>query len=788
MTRPFCLALLRAPLHRLLLIALFLAHAMAATPAAAATTAATFSRSDFPILGNNHVAADFNGDGRLDLAGAGGTAVKVQLATGEATFAAAVSWPVASSSQDLVAGDFNGDGRVDLAVSINDPAVGLSLLIGNGDGSFQAPLNFPNTSGFDSPTIVATDLDNDGRLDVVIGHQIACYTAPCRVARTITVMLGTGNGGFQPARDIDIGVETAKIAVGDFNRDGRKDLAIASSRARVTIMLGNGDGSFVQQPTLTLIAENNLGMDATDVDVADFNRDTFEDLVVAVALNGSRTAILTGNGDGTFRMPPLLITEPNLRIPQYQAVGDYNGDGFPDLALSLADGSNGVFEILNGNGDGTFQAARLYFPPPDRSSVGGISLISAQLTSDTRPDLVLVIGGASISTAVFVNTTGSTPPPAPAAPTLLSPANDASPSQPVSFDWSDVANATSYEIQVDDSSTFGAPFRALQTVNVSQATIGSLPSGVRLWWRVRARNSAGVAGPFSSARRFTARAVASPPALSTIAVNPTSVVGGQQAQGSVTLTSAAPSGGALVSLSSSNAGAVMLPPNVTVAAGATSAAFSIATAAVAAATQVTINGTYGDATRSATLAVLPAAGPAELSALSVNPASVTGGATSQGSVTLSAAAPEGGFAVALSSSGSAATPPGSVSVAPGASSASFAIATTAVSAATSVTITASAAGATRTAILSVTPPAQTAILTLTASGRSGERVTSSPAGINVPVGSTGAASFPGGTSITLSATNGRDVIWSGACSSGGNKTRSCRFTITGNATVGANVQ
>ena len=77
---------------------------------------------------------------------------------------------------------------------------------------------------------------------------------------------------------------------------------------------------------------------------------------------------------------------------------------------------------------------------------------------------------------------------------------------------------------------------------------------------------------------------------------------------------------------------------------------------------------------------------------------------------------------------------------------------------------------------------------MTATGRSGERVTSSPAGISVAVGSTGAASFPTGTSITLSATNGRDVVWSGACSSGGTKTQSCTFTLGANASVTANVQ
>jgi hypothetical protein len=90
--------------------------------------------------------------------------------------------------------------------------------------------------------------------------------------------------------------------------------------------------------------------------------------------------------------------------------------------------------------------------------------------------------------------------------------------------------------------------------------------------------------------------------------------------------------------------------------------------------------------------------------------------------------------------------------------------------------------------LTVTPPGQAVTLTVTATGRSGERVTSSPAGINVSVGTTGSASFNTGTSITLSVTNGRDAIWSGACSSGGNKTKTCTFTLNANATVTSNVQ
>ena len=135
-----------------------------------------------------------------------------------------------------------------------------------------------------------------------------------------------------------------------------------------------------------------------------------------------------------------------------------------------------------------------------------------------------------------------------------------------------------------------------------------------------------------------------------------------------------------------------------------------------------------------------------------------------------------------------ATVPASVTVAAGATSATFTVSTTSVTASTVVTITASAGSVTRTAALTVTPPGQTATLTVTATGRSGERVTSSPAGINVSVGSTGSASFAAGTSITLTVSNGRDAVWSGGCSSGGNKVKSCTFTLTGTASVTADVQ
>jgi hypothetical protein len=297
----------------------------------------------------------------------------------------------------------------------------------------------------------------------------------------------------------------------------------------------------------------------------------------------------------------------------------------------------------------------------------------------------------------------------------------------------------------------------------------------------------------------------SPPAIASLALTPTSVPGGRRSRGRVTMTASAPDpsdGPVVIELASDRPDVAVVQRNVTVGFGGTIADFAIKTFAVTDPTQVMITASYAGLTRSAILTIEPSAGApppppppppsATLTAVSVNPTAVVGGNPSTGTVTLSAAAPSGGALVSLSDNSTAVSVPASVTVAAGATSATFTATTTSVASSTSATISAAYAGVTRTATLTVDPgsppPGQTATLTVTATGRSGERVTSTPTGINVAVGSTGSASFTVGTSITLRATNGRDVIWSGACSSGGNKTRTCTFTLNGAASVTANVR
>jgi subtilisin family serine protease len=209
--------------------------------------------------------------------------------------------------------------------------------------------------------------------------------------------------------------------------------------------------------------------------------------------------------------------------------------------------------------------------------------------------------------------------------------------------------------------------------------------------------------------------------LYSIGLNPTSVNGGSSSTGTVTLSGAAPSGGAVVDLSSGGSAATVAA-NVTIAAGATSTTFTVTTSAVTAATPVTITASYGGTTKTASLTVNPATAVA-LSSVALNPATVSGGSPSTGTVTLSGAAPNGGAVVSLSSSASAATVPANVTVAAGATSTTFTVTTSAVTAVTPVTISALYGGTTKATLLTVDPattggtPAGT--YTLTVTGTSG---------------------------------------------------------------------
>ena len=578
----------------------------------ASAQSASFSRTDYPTLGTNHIAADLNGDGILDLAGTGTNAVGVMLGNGDGTFRPRVNFAVGGQAQDLAAGDFNGDGRIDLVVSLNDPAFSLSLLTGNGNGTFNAPVNFDNTGAQeDSPAVVATDLDNDGRLDVVLAHAIACFVSPCVAARTITVMLGFGDGTFQLPFDIDVGTGMSRIAVGDFNRDGIKDLGIAGDNSRVYTLLGVGNGTFLQQPTITLTADT-LFVDGTDIDVADLNGDTIQDLVVAVPTNGSRTGILLGNGDGTFQ-PARILTEPRLRVPQYQVIADFNRDGFQDLALALANGTEGLFEIRNGNGDGTFGSPILYAAPPPLSSVGGGTLVTGDFNRDGRSDIALPITGANPGLAGLVNSTGAVSV-APAYGNVT-----ATPSTVVGGNSSVItislvagsaapSNGFSFSLSSSNSTVLQVPSSVIMPRGSSSVRFTATTRNVTATQNITIQIRNNQLGRRNVSVTVTPAAPAPAPlSLTAVSLSPATVVGGNPVQGTVTLSAAAPAA-TVVTLASSNAAATV-PASVTVAAGASSASFTVTTGTVNATMSAIISGTFNGVTRSSTLTINPVTAP-----------------------------------------------------------------------------------------------------------------------------------------------------------------------------------
>jgi hypothetical protein len=281
-----------------------------------------------------------------------------------------------------------------------------------------------------------------------------------------------------------------------------------------------------------------------------------------------------------------------------------------------------------------------------------------------------------------------------------------------------------------------------------------------------------------------------PTALKSLTISPSSITGGAQPGAIVMLTGQAPPGGAIVALSSDSP-AITPPPSVFVDAGNFSVSFPLQTNSVATPTTATVTARWNGADASAQLTLLPAVAP---TAISLSPTSTVGlGGSSFATVSIATPQTTDTMFQVASSNPAAASVPNGMMVPAGTTRGGFNIFTSSVATETSVTISVSGGGVTQSATLLVmpssSPPATgTATLTLTASGRSGETVGSTPSGLKVSVGSTGSASFATGTSITLSVSNGRDAIWSGACSSNGNKTKTCTFTLNANASVSANVQ
>ncbi len=363
------------------------------------------SFAQFPVYGAQSpsetspgglVAADFNGDGKLDIASAFLTGTNplteniALLLNDGAGFSTPIVTPVtvfsnyeggSPSIPTVVAGDFNQDGKMDLAVDGLNPATGSSngvfVLLGNGDGTFQPAIQY-DLSG----PLAVGDFNGDGKLDI-LGLP----------GTGLSVLLGNGDGtfGFPVNSSVQAG---SYFAVGDFNGDGKLDVATVNGLTGIAIFSGKGDGTFTAGATYT--AGNFL----RGITIEDVNGDGKADLIIAneSVLTPSSVIALLGNGDGTFQSPISTNTEDNG--PSLISVGDFNLDGKPDVVVS----DLGGVSLLVGNGDGTFQAPMKFFAP-----VGAYAMAVADFDANGAADLA-VGGGGPGGTVLLLNAAGTNAP------------------------------------------------------------------------------------------------------------------------------------------------------------------------------------------------------------------------------------------------------------------------------------------------------------------------------------------------------------------------------------------
>jgi FG-GAP-like repeat/FG-GAP repeat len=357
---------------------------------AANATVSFKSAEAYPTGGRTPMAAtvgDFNGDGVTDLAvaNAGNPQIgddgniSILLGNGDGTFQSAHSFVAGKNPFSIAAGDFNGDNRLDLVVA-NSGSGNVSVLLGKGDGTFRTHVDYSIGSGPDS--IAVGDLNGDHRLDLAV---------TAHPANIVSVLLGNGDGTFQSNVDYNIGTgnpmgDRNAVVIADLDGDGKFDL-LASHAAGLSILLGNGDG------TSQNAVAKFVTYDTSPAFVADINEDGKPDVLAGFHRTGPPGDFgviwLPGNGDGTFQAP--IDIAPGLAV----AVADFDGDRKFDFVAM----ESGALSLSLGNGHGAFQT--LLNVSPASNALFGIP----DLDGDKAPDLITVNSDDTVN--VLLNTTGA---------------------------------------------------------------------------------------------------------------------------------------------------------------------------------------------------------------------------------------------------------------------------------------------------------------------------------------------------------------------------------------------
>ena len=289
--------------------------------------------------------ADLNGDGRQDLvvANDGSNNVSVLLGDGGGGFSAAAKSPFLTGEARAVSatiGDFNGDAKTDVAV-VNFSSGNVSVMLGDGLGGLaRAPGSPTSTNGLHPGPAAAGDFNGDGKLDLAVANE----------SGNVVVLKGDGTGRLSRAGASPFGLSPTGLGAGDFNADGKLDVAVANATGTVTILLGNGTGGLSLLPAAAPV--NIVGTAPSSLAVADLDFDGRLDIAVANAGSGN-VSVLRGDGGGRFGPAPGTPVSTGGASPSALALGEMNGDGKLDLVAVNA-GSASVAVLLNAVTPATF--------------------------------------------------------------------------------------------------------------------------------------------------------------------------------------------------------------------------------------------------------------------------------------------------------------------------------------------------------------------------------------------------------------------------------------------------
>jgi Bacterial Ig-like domain/FG-GAP-like repeat len=433
--------------------------------------------------------ADFNADGKVDLAtqNSGSNSVSVLLGMGDGTFQAKQDFAVGSAPTSVTSADFNADGKADLAVA-NWSSNNVSVLLGKGDGTFQAKQEFAARANPSS--VISADFNSDGKADLAVAN----YSS-----NEVSVLSGNGDGTFQAAQNFsiqapctgDLCAFTAmqspnQVITKDFNADGEADLATANYGAcffwcqpgGISVALGNGDGTF-QNARAYSMGTSQQGV-TPSITTADLNADGKVDLAAAVDY-ANVVSVLRGNGDGTFQTRQDFAAGTR---PSAVTSTDFNGDTKADLSVSNFASDN--VSVLFNNGSGGFQTAQ-NFPAGD----GPIFVIDAEVNADNFADLA-VANQNSNNVSVLLN---STPPPE---TTITSGPSGTVTSTSATFEFISSVNDSSFKCRVSGGVWGGGIWSNCQ----SPWNVGPLPDASYMV-EVYAIDPAGIPDPTPASRSWT---------------------------------------------------------------------------------------------------------------------------------------------------------------------------------------------------------------------------------------------------------------------------------------------